>query len=252
MMNSCRSTCRICWSVGMLTARAVSRARSTSSVLTSRSFTATMPVELKLRMWLPAIPTNAEAILQSAMSSASSSARWIAATVASMVTTTPFFRPLDSWLPMPSMARVPSGSTSPTRHATLEVPMSRATMRFLFSLAISLLAAPVGHAHGVAVRIAQVDVLVRPALRIALDVAAQARLGRIGIAAEHEVLPVREAQLPGLARTEHHALDRRAERRHDFGKAPITPRDLSRGSRRRDKKGQRLLAPGQEGLAVGV
>ena len=57
MMNSCRSTCRICWSVGMLTARAVSMARSTSITPTSRSFTATMPVELKLRMWLPAMPT---------------------------------------------------------------------------------------------------------------------------------------------------------------------------------------------------
>ena len=96
-----------------------------------------MPVELKLRMWLPAMPTNAEAILQSAISSASSSARWIAATVASMFTTTPFFRPLDSWLPMPSIASAPSGPSSPTRHATLEVPMSRATMRFLFSLGIA-------------------------------------------------------------------------------------------------------------------
>ena len=39
------------------TARAVSIARSTSSTPTSRSLTATMPVELKLRMWLPAMPT---------------------------------------------------------------------------------------------------------------------------------------------------------------------------------------------------
>ncbi|MNC90508.1 hypothetical protein D3C83_66140 [compost metagenome] len=61
--------------MGMLTALAVSTARSTSTALTSRSFTATMPVELKLRMWLPAMPVNAEAILQSAISSASSSAR---------------------------------------------------------------------------------------------------------------------------------------------------------------------------------
>jgi len=64
---------------GMFTARAVSSARSTSSAVTSRSLIATMPVELKLRIWLPAMPTNAEVILQSAISSASSSARWIAA-----------------------------------------------------------------------------------------------------------------------------------------------------------------------------
>ena len=36
MMYSCRSTCRICWSVGMLTAFAVSIARSTSTALTDR------------------------------------------------------------------------------------------------------------------------------------------------------------------------------------------------------------------------
>src|SRR3954462_3528653 len=61
----------------MLTARAVSIARSTSSALTSRSLIATIPVELKLRMWLPAMPTNAELILQSAISSAFSGARRI-------------------------------------------------------------------------------------------------------------------------------------------------------------------------------
>ena len=136
MMNSWRSTCRICWSVGMFTAFAVSTARSTSTALTSRSFTATMPVELKLRMWLPAMPVNAEAILQSAISSASSSARWMPATVDSMLTTTPFFRPLDSWLPMPSTSSVPSGASSATSAATLEVPMSRPTTRLRFSLAI--------------------------------------------------------------------------------------------------------------------
>ena len=56
-----------------------------------------MPVELKLRMWLPAMPVKTRWILQSAISSASSSARWMAFTVASMFTTTPFFRPRDSW-----------------------------------------------------------------------------------------------------------------------------------------------------------
>ncbi len=135
-MNSWRSTCRICWSVGMFTARAVSRARSTSSAVTSRSLIATMPVELKLRMWLPAIPTNAEAILQSAISSASSRARWIAATVASMFTTTPFFSPFDSWLPRPSTSSAPSARSSATRHTTFAVPMSSATIRFLLSRAI--------------------------------------------------------------------------------------------------------------------
>ena len=160
MMNSWRSTCRICWSVGMFTARAVSIARSTSSALTSRSLIATMPVELKLRMWLPAMPTKAEAILQSAISSASSSARWIAPTVASMLTTTPFFSPRDSWLPMPSISSAPSARSSATRHATFEVPISRADDEVLVFFGHSLSCFSSGSAQREAVRIAQVDVFV--------------------------------------------------------------------------------------------
>ena len=97
MMNSWLRMCRICWSVGMLTALAVSITRSTSSCPTSRSLIATMPCELKLRMWLPAMPVKTSLILQSAISSASSSARWMAPTVDSMFTTTPFFRPREAW-----------------------------------------------------------------------------------------------------------------------------------------------------------
>lgn len=101
MMNSCVRMCRICWSVGMLTALAVSITRATSAGVTSLSLIATMPLELKLRMWLPAMPVKTSLILQSAISSASSSAFWIDWTVASMLTTTPFFRPLDSVWPIP-------------------------------------------------------------------------------------------------------------------------------------------------------
>ena len=56
MMNSCGSTWTICWSVGMFTALAVSITRAMSASVTSLSLIATMPLELKLRMWLPAIP----------------------------------------------------------------------------------------------------------------------------------------------------------------------------------------------------
>ncbi|MNN74504.1 hypothetical protein D3C81_1907130 [compost metagenome] len=101
MMNSCVRMCRICWSVGMLTALAVSITRATSVCVTSLSLMATIPLELKLRIWLPAMPVKTSAILQSAISSASSSARWIDCTVASILTTTPFFRPLDSDWPIP-------------------------------------------------------------------------------------------------------------------------------------------------------
>ncbi len=96
-----------------------------------------MPVELKLRMWLPAMPVYADAILQSAISSASSSARWIADTVSSMLTTTPFLSPFDSCPPMPRISSVPSGCRSATSATTLVVPMSSPMMRFLCSLAMA-------------------------------------------------------------------------------------------------------------------
>src|SRR5512135_913535 len=51
-----------------------------------------------------------------------------------MLTTTPFFSPLDSCPPMPMMFSRLSGSSSATIATTLEVPISRPTTRFLFSL----------------------------------------------------------------------------------------------------------------------
>jgi len=56
MMNSWVRMCRISWSAGMGMARAVSITRSRSMVFTSLSLMATMPLELKLLMWLPAMP----------------------------------------------------------------------------------------------------------------------------------------------------------------------------------------------------
>src|SRR6185312_1118578 len=138
-MNSCGSTWRIFWSAGMATALAASITCSTSPCVTSRSRIATTPWELRLRTWLPAMPANTEWISQPAMSSASSTARWIDCTVDSMLTTTPFFRPREGWEPRPSTSIVPSTPTSPTRATTLEVPMSRPTMRFL-SERLSILA----------------------------------------------------------------------------------------------------------------
>src|SRR6185295_17148217 len=252
MMNSWRSTCRICWSVGMFTARAVSSARSTSSAVTSRSLIATMPVELKLRMWLPAMPTKAEVILQSAISSASSSARWIAATVASMFTTTPFFRPFDSWLPRPSTSSAPSGRSSATRHTTFAVPMSRATIRFLLSRAIRL-APPIRNAQREAVGIAQVHVVVaRRSLGGGLHEAFEAHLRGVGVAAQRESHAAAEAQLPRQPRREDDFLDARAERRDDLVEARVAARDLAFAARRARQARQPRLARAVEALAKGV
>src|SRR5712691_7517281 len=64
------------------------------------------------------------------------------------------------------MSMRPSGKSSATIAATLEVPMSRATMRFLFSLAMSdslaragLGPGDLGNAQGKAVGVAQVDIV---------------------------------------------------------------------------------------------
>src|SRR6476620_416723 len=55
-------------------------------------------------------------------------------TVASMLTTTPFFRPRDSCCPSPITSCRPFDMTSATTATTLEVPMSRPTIRFFASL----------------------------------------------------------------------------------------------------------------------
>jgi hypothetical protein len=51
----------------------------------------------------------------------------MAFTVDSMLTTTPFLRPREGWLPMPMRLSVSSGVISATSVTIFEVPMSRAT-----------------------------------------------------------------------------------------------------------------------------
>src|SRR5438105_3234962 len=105
-----------------------------SSVRTAKleaSCSSTTSWEFRRRTWLPAMPANTEWISQPAMSSASSTARWMDCTVDSMLTTTPFFSPREGCEPRPSSSIEPSSPTSPTSATTLEVPMSSPTIRFL-------------------------------------------------------------------------------------------------------------------------
>src|SRR5437773_1718866 len=149
-MNSCGSTCRIFWSAGIATALAASMTCSTSPWLTSLSRTPTTPWELRLLTWEPAMPANTEWISQPAMSSASSTARWMDCTVDSMLTTTPFFSPREGCEPRPRSSIEPSSPTSPTSATTLEVPMSSPTIRFL-SVRLSIVATvAAGGAGGIA------------------------------------------------------------------------------------------------------
>ncbi len=126
--------CRIFWSAGIATARAASITRSTSLAVTSRSLIATMPCELSPRMWLPAMPACTDSICTSAISSASSIARWIDWTVDSMLTTTPFLSPRDGCVPRPMISISSSFFTWPTIATTFEVPMSSPTMMLLSPL----------------------------------------------------------------------------------------------------------------------
>src|SRR5512139_2024332 len=75
------------------------------------------------------MPAYTEWISHPAISSASSTARWIDCTVDSMLTTTPFFNPRDGCEPTPSTSMPPSAFTSPTSATTLDVPISRPTIK---------------------------------------------------------------------------------------------------------------------------
>src|SRR6056297_985926 len=121
------STCRMRWSAGMATARADSSTRSTSDSSTSESRIATAPCECRELTCVPAMPANTEWISQSAISSASSTARWIDCSVDSLSTTMPRLRPLDACEPRPITSTRPSSWTSPTIATILLVPMSRPT-----------------------------------------------------------------------------------------------------------------------------
>src|SRR6266478_7538630 len=134
----------------MATALAASITCSTSPCVTSLSRTPTTPWELRLRTWLPAMPANTEWISQPAISSASSTARWMDCTVDSMLTTTPFFSPREGCEPSPRSSIEPSGATSPTSATTLEVPMSSPTIRFLSARLSIVATVPARGAGGIA------------------------------------------------------------------------------------------------------
>ncbi len=95
--------------------------------MTSRSRIAALPCELRVSRWLPEIEAQTERMSQPAISSASSTARWMECTVDSMSTTMPLRMPRDTWVPMPITVIGSPGSYSPTIAVTFEVPMSRPT-----------------------------------------------------------------------------------------------------------------------------
>jgi hypothetical protein len=91
--------------------------RSTSLAVTSRDRTATTPWLFTPFKWLPDEPAMTLRISQPAISSASSTARRMSSTAASMLTTVPLRSPFDAAVPMPVTSTPPSvtsATTTPT------------------------------------------------------------------------------------------------------------------------------------------
>src|SRR3984957_12785200 len=198
----------------MATALAASITRSTSPCTTSLSLIATMPCEFKLRTWLPAMPAYTEWISPPAMSSASSTARWIDCTVDSMFTTTPFLRPREGCEPRPRSSIEPSAPISPTSATTLEVPISRPTMRLRsVRLSIVILTPPgaarrrAAPAYGKTVGVTHVhvrDVLTALAHELQRRTHESFEAFIHLVAPEAHTHPVGELELPGTAGVEAH------------------------------------------------
>src|SRR5690242_16106293 len=209
MRYSCGSLWSTLRSAGIATALAASSTWSRSPGVTSRSRIAAVPCELRVSRWLPEIDANTERMSQPAISSASSTARWIECTVDSMSTTEPRLSPRETCEPMPITSIGSPGSYSPTIATTLEVPISSPTTSCL-SLRVfigrtqwgssSSCAGPTcfvggaggrGPAHGKTVGVAQVGVgeaggVARHDLRIDVEEAAQPA-GRLLAVAQHDL-----------------------------------------------------------------
>src|SRR5215831_2347013 len=272
LRNSDCRMCQICWSFWMAIALAVSTTRSMSACVTSFSLIATMPLELRLRMCPPAIPVYTSVIEQSAISSASSSTRWIEAMVASMLTTTPFFSPRDGCTPSPMMLSRFSDVSSATMATIFEVPMSRPTSRFLVSLiypspCTDLLGRFPGrflrkarNAGGEAVAIAQIDVFDRGARagersegsRVVADEPQQALVGRVAPELDRQPRAARRPQPPAAAGREAQLGDRERARRERFPEFAQARRDQRGAALRSGQLRQLAVVIGGEDFAFGV
>src|SRR5512139_2778846 len=184
------------------------------------------------------MPANTEWIWQPAISSASSTARWIDCTVESMLTTTPRFSPREGWEPTPTTSIVSSTVSSPTIATTFDVPMSRPTSRFLsgfLGIGSRILLRGDGQcrasipAHAEAVRVTHVHVFVlrdplghhracesNETFEAVLDV----------MAAEPHLQAVREFQFPRAAVVEAHASQAQARLEQSALRIDVKLRDL--------------------------
>src|SRR4029077_2674483 len=211
------------------------------------------------------MPANTEWISQPAMSSASSTARWIDCTVDSMLTTTPFLRPREGWEPSPSSSIEPSSPTSPTSATTLEVPMSSPTMR-LRSARLSIVTAVLPRTAGGVAAPADGKTVRVPHIHVGNVLAALRDQLQCGV---HEFLEalidlppaqahgdsVGEIDLPGTARIEAHRGEAQARLQQTSVASECARRDqrlLARGAFELRELRWHVPLIGVEQLAAGV
>src|SRR3569623_565739 len=156
-------------------------------------------------------------------------ARWIDCTVDSMFTTTPFFLPRDGCDPRPTTLMAPSGLISPTIATTLDVPMSRPTIKSLspfFNIAFNspgvFLRWPCSFLHRTLpthrkpIAVAQIHSLHRRLLTLqgAVIKPHEAQHAAVRFAApQRDVHAVTHLQLPGATLVHHQLGDLQFERR---------------------------------------
>src|SRR5208282_30240 len=189
---------------------------------------------------------------------ASSSARWIALTVASMLTTTPFLSPRDGWLPMPMISSPPSGLISATTTAIFEVPMSSPTIKCLLSLTLLISSSPhsSGHTRRKAIGVTQIDI-VGPVRQLAhstgigRDKTIEPRFDIV--APEFKRETACEPHFPGTARRHLHLCRSIVDRRQATAKIVVLDRNFLGARRvRTDEYRQHTVIGCSEHFAVNV
>src|ERR1700751_4978194 len=211
------------------------------------------------------MPANTEWISQPAMSSASSTARWIDCTVDSMLTTTPFLRPREGWEPRPSSSIEPSSPTSPTSATTFEVPMWSPTLR-LRSARLRIVTVRLPRTRGGVAAPADGETVRVPHIHVGNVLAALRDELQRGV---HEFLEalidlpppqahgdsVGEIDLPGTARIEAHGAEAQPRLQQSAFGSQVALRDqglLARGPRDLRELRRHVPLVGVEQLAAAV
>src|SRR6266853_501523 len=164
------------------------------------------------------------------------------------------------------MSMRPSGKSSATIAATFEVPMSRATMRFLFSLAMSdslaragLGAGALGNAQRKAVGVAQVDIVqtvpgLSECLRVYRNEPRETFVDAVFVRVTSELHgeTVGEPELPGKTRAQQNLAGLEGQRGQQTPKGKVAPRDFAFAAGGPGEDRQRGVALPAEKLSMSI